>query len=51
MPYKHGIKHGLSSRWADKNQVGVLQSDITVYKVETPNYDAVSEGSYVARAM
>lgn len=51
MPYKHGIVHGLGSRWADKGIVGVLQSDVTVYKAKTPRYNAASEDSYVARAM
>jgi len=50
MPHKHGVVHGLGSSWADKGIVGVLPTDVTVYKAETPSYNAASEDNYMARA-
>lgn len=51
MPYKHWLVHRLGSRWADKGTVGVLHSDVTVFKAETPSYNGASVDGYVARAM
>lgn len=51
MPYRHGIVHRLGSRWADESIAGVLQSDVTAYKEETPSCNAASDHSYMGRAM